>query len=707
MESYLCCNLSTAPLSAAAQSIIAALRVQYAHRGERNGATLTSRGFRLSQHQGRDDRNQELYGDLDLNNLAEDSNHFKLRDVTSNESVESLQIRPDVMTEAEIHKLTFGKRKWIQPASPTGKGPVCCNQHEAPPVKKISFSQLTLLTNNCHPASEEECKRINIVDNQSKNGQINQFWSCQSGLTEKDNGDSVCEETSKEARAAKAVFIQVQHNTFISNAEKPTSKYKDLETSHCWQDSRNSELSAPVESCAHAKRCGSISLLERVQDTPVRSGEILDSEREKEDSDSERQDITKSRTGSPQPDENTILMPVEERTGKMESTVHHTSGGVQHSIQPHSQAGEVKSFLKHIGKWEPSGPLQEAPKITSSQELCKNTLRNPTVLHAKVKGSVQLLKQPKAPRPGVKRQRHPLRRQKESKSQGCNKPNNFKHLKPSDPSLSGSKISYQMSSETDRKEDGNTTTFRGAFSLISDPRVCDTGRLSQEDREFMLEEVGKAKALVVTMVYQDGTIQLDPEQKLYPAVCGLLVLLKTDLDSEGLQDRPPERVLFLKLEQTPAWAQQDFTQKQDAFTRELLLQMMCGTKPFVCFKAKDLLRTALRHFSRDLSWKQVLGCQVMDPQIAAWLLDPGDSASCFQTLLSKHYRHPVMPTLQPVLGQAKVTQAISNLALLHKLMVELQNKLQTRGLWQLYSGIEQKMIPVLAGLSKQILEITK
>lgn len=39
MESYLCCSLSTAPLSAAAQSIIAALRVQYAHRGERNGAS--------------------------------------------------------------------------------------------------------------------------------------------------------------------------------------------------------------------------------------------------------------------------------------------------------------------------------------------------------------------------------------------------------------------------------------------------------------------------------------------------------------------------------------------------------------------------------------------------------------------------------------------------------------------------------------------
>lgn len=173
-------------------------------------------------------------------------------------------------------------------------------------------------------------------------------------------------------------------------------------------------------------------------------------------------------------------------------------------------------------------------------------------------------------------------------------------------------------------------------------------------------------------------------KRLCPAVCGLLVLLKTDLDSEGLQDRPPERVLYLRLEQTPAWAQQDFIRKQDAFTRcacifwrgnekktervclisslsllfsvtesfcffflkvycymcnvvtvgehmcgydiqrccrwqvvfsvcfsvsvcvlrELLLRMMCGTKLFVCFKAKDLLRTALRHFSRDLSWKQ-------------------------------------------------------------------------------------------------------
>ncbi|XP_016346338.1 DNA polymerase nu-like [Sinocyclocheilus anshuiensis] len=682
-------------------------------------------------------------GTLNSNDLVEDSNHFKLKDVTSNErfalyyaddmikpnvqpyipvaqgedslhmfrlnSIGSPQARPGIMTEAEIHRLTFRKRSWIQPASPSEKDPVGCEQHEAP-VKKFSFGQHAFPTNNCHPASGEEEKRIDIVDKQQRTGQIEPFWSCRSGLTAKDSSESVFEDISKEARADQAVIIQVQHSNHMSNVEKPTSKSEDLESSHYWQNSRNSELSLPVESCVHAEICGSVSVLECVQDTPVRSGEILDSVEEKEDCGSERREITKSRTNSPQPVENTFLMLVGERDGKVESSGPPTSDGVQHSIQPHSQAGEMKLFPKH--KCEPPGPSQEAPKIISSHELRKKTLRAlrfPSQLFhkAKVKGSIKLLK-PKLLQPNIKMQRHPLRPQKELKSQGCNKPNHSKSPKLSDPSLSGSKRSNEMPSETDRKEDGTTASTKGAFSLTSDPRVCDTGRLSQEERECLLEEAGKVKAFVVTMVYQDGTIQLDPEQKLSPSVCGLLVLLKRELDSEGPQDRPPERVLYLRLEQAPAWAQQDYTQKQDVFTREMLMQMMCDAKPFVCFKAKDLLRTALKHFSKDLSWKQVLGCHVMDPQISAWLLDPANSASCFQTLLCKHYSHSVTSTsLQPVLGQAKVTQVISNLSLLYNLMVELHNKLQTQGLWQLYSGIEQKMIPILAVMESYKMHVDK
>lgn len=262
---------------------------------------------------------------MDSNDLVEDSNHFK--DVTSNErfalyyagdnikpnvqpyipvaqgedslhmfnlnSIGSPQARPGIITETEIHRLTFRKRSLIQPASPFEKDPVGCDQHEAPTVKKFSFGQLTLPTNNCHPATGEEEKRIDIVDKQQRTGQIEPFWSCRSGLTAKDSSESVFEDISKEARADQAVFIQVQHSNPMSNVEKPTSKSE--ESSHYWQNSRNCELSLPVETCIHAEIRGSVSVLECVQDTPVRSGEILDSVEEKEDSGSERREITKSR----------------------------------------------------------------------------------------------------------------------------------------------------------------------------------------------------------------------------------------------------------------------------------------------------------------------------------------------------------------------------------------------------------------------------
>jgi len=49
-------------------------------------------------------------------------------------------------------------------------------------------------------------------------------------------------------------------------------------------------------------------------------------------------------------------------------------------------------------------------------------------------------------------------------------------------------------------------------SLIFDARVKDSGKLNPEERTQMLERAGEAKVLVLTMVYRDGTTQLDPEQ---------------------------------------------------------------------------------------------------------------------------------------------------------------------------------------------------
>lgn len=49
-------------------------------------------------------------------------------------------------------------------------------------------------------------------------------------------------------------------------------------------------------------------------------------------------------------------------------------------------------------------------------------------------------------------------------------------------------------------------------TLTSDPRVKDCGKLNLDEKMEIFEEVRKAKALILTLVYRDGTTQLDPEQ---------------------------------------------------------------------------------------------------------------------------------------------------------------------------------------------------
>ncbi|XP_042368648.1 DNA polymerase nu [Plectropomus leopardus] len=243
-------------------------------------------------------------------------------------------------------------------------------------------------------------------------------------------------------------------------------------------------------------------------------------------------------------------------------------------------------------------------------------------------------------------------------------------------------------------------------SLTSDPRVKDSGKMNQHEKMRMLEMAGKTKALMLTLVYRDGTTQLDPEQKLTPAVCGLLVLMKNNLDHSTPEDSfgPNDSLVYLKLEHTPAWAQQHTHQSQELFTRDMLLQVLSRTQLVVCYKAKDFLRTALQFYRGDLSWKQVARCHIQDPQVSGWLLDPANPSSCYQDLLNKHCKRP---HTVPALGTKKVSQVISGLCSLYWLNMELCFKLQSRGLWMLYSDMELKMISVLAVMESHRIHVDK
>ncbi|XP_023681239.2 DNA polymerase nu isoform X2 [Paramormyrops kingsleyae] len=242
------------------------------------------------------------------------------------------------------------------------------------------------------------------------------------------------------------------------------------------------------------------------------------------------------------------------------------------------------------------------------------------------------------------------------------------------------------------------TPLRPPLFLTSDSRVRHVCRLSEKERAQLLQEVSQVPALALTLVYQDGTTQLDPEPKSCPSVSGILVLLKRE-PAVALSDQGPgagDGLIYLRLDQ------QQTDQNMDLFSRDLVLQVVTGTQQAVCYKAKELLRAALQHCGGRLSWKQVSRCCLLDPQIAAWLLDPGDSASSFPALMTKHGA-----ALGLRLPLGKLCSVIASLSLLYSLMMHLRSSLQTRGLGELFSNLELSMVPVLAAMESHRIHVDK
>uniref|UniRef100_A0AAQ5Z1Z5 DNA-directed DNA polymerase family A palm domain-containing protein n=1 Tax=Amphiprion ocellaris TaxID=80972 RepID=A0AAQ5Z1Z5_AMPOC len=234
-------------------------------------------------------------------------------------------------------------------------------------------------------------------------------------------------------------------------------------------------------------------------------------------------------------------------------------------------------------------------------------------------------------------------------------------------------------------------------TLTSDSRVKDSGKLNPEEKMQMLEKARQAKVLVLTMVYRDGTTQLDPEQKLTPPMCGLLILMKNDLSCSTSEDSlgPNDDLVCLKLEHTPAWAQQQTHPSQELFARDMLLQVLSRSQQVVCYKAKDFLRSVLQFYRRELNWKQVAGCHIQDPQVSGWLLDPTNPSSSYQDLLNKHCNRP------------HTTHAVDTQKVTDRNCQTERLCVQSQRLWKLYSDMELNMIPVLAAMESHQIHVDK
>ncbi|NXP50723.1 DPOLN polymerase, partial [Heliornis fulica] len=238
---------------------------------------------------------------------------------------------------------------------------------------------------------------------------------------------------------------------------------------------------------------------------------------------------------------------------------------------------------------------------------------------------------------------------------------------------------------------------------------CDIRSLGCEERRALLAAIERAVAFVITMVFHDGSSQLNSEQALTSSVKGVLVLVKNRTDHPCPPSCPStdyawsaanenDKLIYLKTESSNLWQQEQQAHKK--FSRQVLFQMLHCKVPIICFNAKDFLRTLLQVYGNDISWKQVADSVVWDPRIAAWLINPSDTVPSFECLIQAYFEKPFsMGTINTDTGTLRNTSYQNlgvNLEKLYNVMMDLARDLQVQGLWRLFCTLELPLIKILA-----------
>ncbi|XP_037242383.1 DNA polymerase nu [Falco rusticolus] len=249
---------------------------------------------------------------------------------------------------------------------------------------------------------------------------------------------------------------------------------------------------------------------------------------------------------------------------------------------------------------------------------------------------------------------------------------------------------------------------------------CDIRNLGYEEKRELLATIEQAVAFVTTMIFHDGSSQLNSEQVLTSSVKGIVVLVKnrtahpcppsyssTDYTWNAANEN--DRLIYLQIERSSLWEQEQQAQKK--FAWQVLFQMLHCKVPIICFNAKDFLRTLLQVYGNEISWKQVAGSVVLDPRIAAWLINPSDTVPSFECLLQKYFEKPFsMETVNTDMGtlrNASYQNLGVNLEKLYNVMMDLAHDLQVQGLWKLFCTLELPLIKILAVMETHKIHVNK
>ncbi|XP_048220466.1 DNA polymerase nu [Perognathus longimembris pacificus] len=285
-------------------------------------------------------------------------------------------------------------------------------------------------------------------------------------------------------------------------------------------------------------------------------------------------------------------------------------------------------------------------------------------------------------------------------------------------SSSSEKISKRMTIEEHANRVENSRCSR-----MLQRQFCDIRYLDDLAKSQMMEMLKQAVALVVTLMYKDGSTQITADQ-VSPAssIKGIVMLLKSHQeDSRGPLDPPgacggsleegvvsTDQYIYIQTEHPSIQSKEQ--EAHGLFARNVLFQTLKCKCPVVCFNAKDFVRTVLQ-LCGDRSWKHAAGFVGLDPRIAAWLIEPSDATPSFQDLVAKHLGKSTTVKASGVNGNSSasiVNQNVRvNLGILYELMMDLCSKLKVYGLWKLFCTLELPLIPILAVMENHKIRVNK
>lgn len=245
--------------------------------------------------------------------------------------------------------------------------------------------------------------------------------------------------------------------------------------------------------------------------------------------------------------------------------------------------------------------------------------------------------------------------------------------------------------------------IRKCISVSDGIKIWNIWSMNPEQQCRLLDETRQAQAIVLTMLFKNGSSQLCPSKGENTLMNGILVFIKkkTDLVSVNAEIYHADNTyIHITMTDNALWEK---GQTQQDFVRIVLLHILQSRAPVICFNAKDFLRTINGKF---MNCRNVAQSVILDPRIAAWLLNPADSSSSFEDLVRKHCATLDLGAICNA-SDTHLQKTCRKIAVLYHLMVSLEHKLKAEGLWDLFYNIELPLITILAVMENCSIEINQ